>query len=213
MDNIIYRPINENDYAQLKNLICHSFNLDQYIHNINLLSSIKSEYLYSCLAEATYTCVAEKQGKIIGIIMGKANNNYFIKYKFYSILKTYWYQMKCTLYGLKYKHQLQGYRQIHNIYKKFSLKHQNEFDGVLTLFIVDEYYRGLGIGKTLFNNLLKYLKQQQVKKIYLYTDTTCNYYFYEKHGFKRVEAELLQIHKKHSLFNMTIFLYEYTLIN
>ena len=108
--------------------------------------------------------------------------------------------MTCTIYILI---------PVHEIYHNFSRKHKGEFDGVLTLFAVNENCRGLGVGKTLLAGLLEYLKKQDVKHIYLYTDTTCNYGFYEYQGFERLEEQSIVLTKDGHSFDMDVFLYGY----
>ena len=49
----------------------------------------------------------------------------------------------------------------------------------LALFAVRSSCQGKGIGKKLFHSALAYLKQQGLDEFYLFTDTSCNYGFYE----------------------------------
>ena len=86
-------------------------------------------------------------------------------------------------------------------------------DGVLHLFAVSSSCRGKGIGKMLFQSALNYMKQEKLKEFYLFTDTSCNYGFYEHQGMKR------RLEKKH-VFNikgqqavMNFFIYDYQLSN
>nr|WP_246566699.1 GNAT family N-acetyltransferase [Tissierella simiarum] len=59
----------------------------------------------------------------------------------------------------------------------------------LTLFAVIEECRGLGVGKTLISYLDEYLKEHNTHNIYLYTDSACNYGFYDNHGFVQLGEE------------------------
>lgn len=211
MKRIMYRTIKKQDYNYIGDLIIKAFNLDEYINDNFLLTQIKLHYVYSCLAEATYINVAEIDSKIVGIIMGNSSNDWKFFKHIHFIMFFIIYELKLWLLSYKYKEELFSYRRIHLIYKNLLSKHKDEFDGVLTLFLVDEHYRKIGIGYKLLNNLLIYLKKQKTKKIYLYTDNTCNYIFYEKNGFKRIEEDNLSILKRGKKINMTIFLYEYLL--
>ena len=65
----------------------------------------------------------------------------------------------------------------------------------------------------LFQSALNYMKQEKLKEFYLFTDTSCNYGFYEHQGMKR------RLEKKH-VFNikgqqavMNFFIYDYQLSN
>lgn len=211
METIFYRPIRKRDHAQVKDIICKAFSLDAYVTNAKLLEAVKTQYLYSCLSEATYTCVAEKDGQTVGVIMGNAKGDHSAIRHLPYLIKDLWYGMKIALYGRKYRRQAAGYKDIHTIYREFSDKHKGEFDGVLTLFAVDQDRRGLGVGNTLLDHLLGYWERQKVKRIYLYTDTTCTYGFYEHRGFERLESKGLQIERDGKPFQMEVFLYGYSL--
>lgn len=211
MGIITYRPIRKEDHAHVEDIICKVFSLDAYITNAKLLEAVKTQYLYSCLSEATYTCIAEKEGQTVGVIMGNAKSDYSAIKHFPYLVKDLWYGMKIALYGRKYKKQAAGYKDIHTIYREFSGKHKGEFDGVLTLFAVNQDCRGFGIGKTLLEYLLNYLEKQEVKHIYLYTDTTCTYEFYERRGFERMESKELRMEHGGKPFQMEVFLYGYSL--
>lgn len=190
-------------------IINQAFGLFRYVTDGKILKYFKRQYVYSCLSEATYTCVAEKDGQIVGVIMGNAKKDYNVLKHIFYIIKTAVYSSKMVWYLRKNKKMIEDFKKLHRIYQKILQKHKSEFDGVLTLFAVNENYRGYGIGKALLEKLFNYLQEQQVKKIYLYTDTTCNYGFYEHQGFKRLEEQALELIKEKEKFQMNVFLYGY----
>lgn len=60
----------------------------------------------------------------------------------------------------------------------------------LALFAVSSSCRGKGIGKILFQSALEHMDKTGLKEFYLFTDTTCNYGFYEHQGMiRRLEKE------------------------
>ena len=75
MEPVIYRNVRKEDYAQIEELINQSFGLHGYVSSSKVLKYIKKQYLYSCLAEATYTCVAVKGERVVGVIMGNAKED------------------------------------------------------------------------------------------------------------------------------------------
>ena len=60
------------------------------------------------------------------------------------------------------------------------------FEGELAFFAVDAGQRGTGIGRELYEHFLRYLKRENLKNFYLYTDCTCNVGFYEHQGLERL---------------------------
>lgn len=63
-----------------------------------------------------------------------------------------------------------------------------DFDAELSLFMVAPEGQELGIGSTLYKYILNKL-QKNIENFYLYTDTTCNYGFYEYKGLDRVSKK------------------------
>lgn len=212
MDSIRYRAIYPKDYATIKELITQSFGLYNYVSDPSVLDAFKKRYLYSCLAEATYACVAEKDGSVIGVIMGNAKSKYRLNYqRMVFTAKMIWYANKMRSLA-KHKHiSVSDFDNLHKIYHHFNKRHSGEFDGVLTLFAVSEVSRGLGVGKRIWNGLNKYLENNGVKSIYLYTDSTCNTGFYEHAGFRKADEDSLIITSKGIKKQLSVYLYTYTI--
>jgi hypothetical protein len=74
--NITYRQLEKGDYTAVQSMINQSFGLYRYVNNESVLKSFLKVYLYSCFGEASFSCVAEKDGKVMGVIMGKAESRY-----------------------------------------------------------------------------------------------------------------------------------------
>ncbi|MBS6700732.1 MAG: GNAT family N-acetyltransferase [Clostridiales bacterium] len=208
-DGIRYRPMEPKDYAAVCALLNQSFGLSRYVTAPQVLQCFQKQYLYSCLSEATDTCVAEQNGKIIGVIMGNAKRDYQLVLHLKALACTAWYACAMRVHGRRNREGLDSYRDLHQIYHAFSKNHKGEFDGVLTLFAVDEDYRGRGVGKALFIRLMDDLQHYGAHAIYLYTDSTCNYGFYEHQGFHRLEQQLLTLKRDGKPFQMAVYLYGY----
>lgn len=69
-------------------------------------------------------------------------------------------------------------------------QHRSHTEAEVVLFIVDESVRGQGVGKSLWLAMLDLLDQAGVKRYFLYTDTDCNYMFYEYRGMLRIEERI-----------------------
>ena len=211
MEPVIYRNVRKEDYAQIEELINQSFGLHGYVSSSKVLKYIKKQYLYSCLAEATYTCVAVKGERVVGVIMGNAKEEYSVFSHLPFLIKMCCFQLLLCL-CLPFEGKIiRDYGRLHEIYQNFSARHKGEFDGVVTLFAVEKECRGTGVGKTLLNRLMRYLKKRNVKKIYLYTDTTCNYGFYEHQGFKRMEQQSMMLKRNGEVVDMDVFLYGFNM--
>lgn len=60
----------------------------------------------------------------------------------------------------------------------------------LRLFMVSESARGKRVGTQLLNAAQESMKNSGAKLYYLYTDSTCDFGYYDAHGFERVASAL-----------------------
>lgn len=213
MNELTYRKIEKTDYEEVKKIINEAFKLYKLVDDKELLNKVLTIYLHSCLQETTYSLIATKDNKPIGVILGNVSKNNSIKnsiYHFGVVLSNY---ISIALRNSKEKKELKQFGTVSKAYEKLLEYRKDEFQGSITLFAVREGYRGFGIGKTLVNNLLNYMRENQVKKLYLFTDTICNYGFYESQGFKRVDTITLDMSSQShdSISSLDVFLYSYDL--
>lgn len=84
-----------------------------------------------------------------------------------------------------------------------------KYEGEVAFFAISSKARGKGIGKRMFSNMLEYMKSQNIKDFYLYTDTSCNYGFYEHQGMikRKEKSKTFFIQGKEA--KMTFFIYDY----
>lgn len=201
MNNLELREVQKSDYVFIENMICQEFHLERYIPHKRALNIVKKHYIYSCLSEQTYSRVAVKNGQIVGVIMGNASYQYSLIKHLHYLLITLFYQIIMLLWR---NQGFQEFKHMHHIYKQLLENHSHEFDGVLTLFIVDHHYQGLGIGTKLMKDMMVYYQQNHIRNIYLFTDSTCNYYYYEDQGFHCLEEK-----EFHSQVDIDINVYLY----
>lgn len=209
MCNIIFRKIKKKDYPYIKHMMNHNFYLYEYIEDKRILNTFLNSYLYNCLAEQTFTMVAEKEGKVIGVIMGNAKEDYKLYKSLIYILKGVYYNILTGIKAMIYNTNIKQYKGITLIYKKLMLKADKKFDGILTLFVVSKDYQGYGVGKNLLKFLFEYQNKNNVKNMYVFTDSKCNYKFYDSKGFKRLGQDTFNVKTVNKQFDLEIFLYEY----
>lgn len=207
MNNINYRNLVKEDYEEVKRLINEAFGFSEFIADKKFLNSMLNLYLQSCILESSYSKVAVKNGKLIGIILGSASKDKNRLRKAHNILSTLYSICKLFLLSWKNWSAIKAFIKINKTYKEIISEKKDEFDGALQLFIVSENARGLGIGKTLLNYLLDYMKQMSVKHFYLYTDDRCNYKFYDSQNFDKINQKEICFNSFKERLN--VFLYSY----
>ncbi|MGL5635233.1 MAG: GNAT family N-acetyltransferase [Sarcina sp.] len=147
-----------------------------------IANEIAKVYLTSILLEETFTRVAKVGDKIVGIIMLKDSKK-DIKINFQLSKNMFLGGIKIYI-NKEGRRILKAFSKMGEIDKTLFKKANKSFDGEVSFFVVDEEYRGKGIGKLLFDAGIEYFKQNNMKNFYLYTDSCCNFGFYDHRGLK-----------------------------
>ena len=162
-----------------------------------------TSFLNFGLAHSSYTEVAEVDGEVVGMLASS-----FGKVPLSSRL----YLLNVLLHGIPLLLSKEGRDNLRiqsgilsNDLQLFDQLNKT-FEAEVTLFAVGEKAQGLGIGSGLFNRFLDQMKKRNLDNFFLYTDTNCNYGFYEHKGLERVAEKTYSI-KASTNFDMTSFIY------
>lgn len=144
-------------------------------------------YLIQILKKTEKLVYYRKNGKLIGIAGYSKNNSkkYILRKKLCGLIIKRMYRshkIKNLKAFMEYQHDYD--------YVPDSIK--NYFDGELLILIVDDSYRGKGIGKKLLTQIFELAKNDKMKNIQILTDDSCNYAVYEKLGCKRIYETIIE---------------------
>lgn len=202
MKNVIFRPIQKSDYHMVADIISDTWGYrkfcgDKTAHKMGLL------YLASCLCNQTFNMVTVKDNDVVGVIMGNDVKNSKTYFSNRILLTKSSIQMVLSSEGRKIVKMFNGFDNINKDLLKDSKK---IFDGELSFFAVKEETRGTGVGGKLYEYLIEYFQNHGIKNFYLFTDTSCNYSFYEHKGIERIGEKTIDF-KPYDDRTMTFFLY------
>lgn len=199
------RELKKEDMPELENIIRKTWNYDRFAGS-KTAKRLARVFLISCLTNQTFSRVALLEGKPVGIILAK--NGAVHKCPF-----SYRWQQICaiasvlfTREGRKVSKIFQG---VNGVDKELLKRCKTLYPAELALFAVDASCRGKGIGKLLFQEALSYMKEQKLPRFYLYTDTSCNYGFYEHQGMVRRQEQDKVFFVNGEEAKMTFFIYDY----
>lgn len=207
MDKIIYRDILKEDYHRIKELIGEAFNINNFVKDKKFLDSLLNFYLQECILDSSFSKVAEKNNKVIGIILSSSKKDKNRLKKMHNRLSFVYTILKILIANKKNKGVLKEFSKVRETYDEIIQEKEDDFEGCIELFIVSKESRGLGVGKVLIDHLYNYMKSMGVRSIYLYTDSICNYGFYDSQNFKRLNEK--EIYLDCSQRKLNIFLYGY----
>ena len=204
---VVIRRFYKEDAPALEDVIRKTWKYDAFCSS-DTAARLAHVYLYSCLANQTFTAVAIVDGKPCGIIMAKHIQKHRCPFslKLQSLLAIVRLLIKregreiCSFYG-----------KIRNVDQELLDGSGQTYGGELSFFVLDEAVRGLGIGKQLYAAALTYMRQENIQSFYLlYTDSSCNYGFYEHRGMQRRGESEMVVKLAGQQALMKFFLYDVT---
>lgn len=204
-ETVVLREYQKADRAALEEVIRETWHYDRFC-SPSTAKKLARVYLAGCLANQTFTQVAEVDGVPVGVIMGKNCRKHTCPPRFRLGL----IRSVCSLLLS---------REGRTVSKMFSCVEEIDRDllrsspigyqGEVAFFAVSSQYRGKGLGKKLFQALRDYLKSEDIRSFFLFTDTSCNYAFYERQGMERRGERRHTFQAKGQSGTLTLFLYDH----
>lgn len=200
---VLIRNYEAKDALYLEDIIRRTWQYDRFC-SPKIAKRLSHIYLFNCLARQTFIRVAEYNGITIGVIMGKD----FKSKPLHSYhLQRFWASLT-LLSSREGRFVGKAFSAVDGVDEILLKKRNKVYQGELCFFAVDETCRSTGIGKTLFQALLQYMTEQKIQDFYLYTDSSCNYGFYEHQGMIRCGEQKYSV--PIGMQNqMEFYLYEY----
>lgn len=204
---IEFREFQNQDSKIIEEIIIEAWNYNR-LCSTKVAHKMAKVFLSSCLTNQTYTQVALLNNQPIGIIMAKDSQTHKcpLKYRIKQVFAI------ISLYLSKEGRQTSNiFSSVSQIDKDLLKECKKEYQGEVAFFAISSKARGKGIGKKMFCDMLEYMKLQNINDFFLFTDTTCNYGFYEHQGMKRCneKSQSFLIHGKEE--EMTFFVYDYSI--
>ena len=200
---LLIRDITSGDEEALKKILSDSWKIHEQF-NESGKNELGLYYLYNSLKSSTYAKVAVKDNVVLGVVMANSFKE--------KLLKSYQRKAVSSFFHLLFMPQglsiLSFFHKLNKIDKKLSARTKENYGGEWTLWIVDHDYRHQGIGKILYDNVMSYLKSEGITKFFFYTDTDCDYEFYDQNGYTRREEEKHVLKINHKDYPMTFFIYD-----
>lgn len=202
---IVFREFQKGDSKTIEEIIIEAWNYNDLCSS-KTAHKMAKVFLSSCLANQTYTKVALLSNKPIGVIMAKDIKLHKcpLKYK----LKQAFAIMSLYL-SKEGRNTSKIFSSVNEIDKDLLKECKKEYGGEVAFFAISSAARGKGIGKKMFSFMLEYMKSQNINNFYLFTDTSCNYGFYEHQGMNRCTEKSQSFVIKGKEANMTFFIYDY----
>lgn len=201
---IIYREYHHGDEKYLEDIIAEAWNYNRFA-SPDIAAKLAKAFLFSCLSNQTYTQVAEINGTPAGVIMGKKIKDYHCPFRYRIKQISSIVSLLVTREGRK---NAMLFQNISTIDEQLLKNSSVDYQGEIAFFAVGSKYRGLGIGKKLFQSVLDYMERERILNFFLFTDTSCNFGFYEHQHMIRRGEETLQFAINGQQEEMIFYIYD-----
>lgn len=203
--NLQLRSYQKEDFLSLQKIVKDTWHYEDFTSK-NTAMKLAAAFLSSCLTCYTYSRVAVIDERVIGIILVKdiAHHQCPLNYR----LK----QIKSIISLMLSKEGRQAsriFKDVEEIDQQLLKECHKEYPAELSLFVVDSSCRGMGIGKKLFQSAIQYMQKQTLDEFYLFTDTSCQYGFYEHQGMIRQSEKKKTFSMGGQVVEMSFFIYDY----
>lgn len=144
-------------------------------------------YLMELLEESEQFVYYRENGKMLGFA-GYENYNsrkHFLRKRLFGYIKK-------RLYKSKQIKDIDALRKYEDSYWYVPKNLENYFDGQVSILILDEEYRGRGIGRKLLLEVFELAKKDNIKNLQILNDESCNCNIYEKVGCNKIYETIVE---------------------
>lgn len=151
-------------------------------HDDRAQMGIQDLYVRSAFFSSTWHQGIYDKGELMGFLFGRLEKDFTWQSRF----RVFWESLRSAYRYMVFlrPHIRTPFLTEHRILAQRIQEHTRDFDGEVLLFIVSKACRGMGIGKKLMENFLQHALERGASGIYLYTDHSSNWKFYERFGFQ-----------------------------
>ena len=208
MQQITIRDIDAKDIPDIHCVIRTIWDWDDVSDDQAVVDATVGMYLNDVLYDSTFGKIALLGDQVVGVIFGSVEGQPAI----FRGVQTNSMEHMMVLLGASDddRHNIYDYlSKLRGAYEQLICGREDGYDGTLDFLVLSEDARGMGIGKKLWHELTKYFKAHKVQTIYVYTDTDCNFGFYEHLGFARIGEKMVAFEEYGESYTENIFLYDY----
>ena len=208
MNQVIIRDVEEKDFAEIKEIINKTWEFEEIFESEEGLETALGIYFNQVLYGNSFGKAAILNDKVVGVIFAFANGE-VPKYRMMTDDSTEYILTLINLQENERKAIYEYMGKLDSTYDELLEGKTDFYDGTLDFLIVSEEVRGLKIGKRFWNEVESYFKERNAKSIYVFTDTMCNFGFYDHIGFSRQNEKSIEFVFGDKKAALDVFLYDY----
>ena len=177
MDGVHFRRFEARDIARVRDMFSEAFKLGTYSDKPHVMRHLLDHYLCAYLGGATYSVVAEEDGRALGFLLGASRFDERIGYRLMELYHAFFLVFRRA--GWAY---FRGRWLIERADRSMR-RHAPPADCELVLFVVDRQARGKGVGREMLRLFRRYLEENGARTMFLFTDDYSDVDYYRTRGY------------------------------
>lgn len=188
----VLRAMRAEDMPRIERIVRRTWSYDDRVsaRAAELLGRIDA---CNCLSRRTYMRVADIDGDVAGFIVVNDLRNPRRDMRLQAVQAVSMLRLLASRDGREGLTMFRRYMATDRRLDNDAREQGRHYDGEIVLFIVNDEYRGYGLGRLLFDDALRHFREIGVEDFFLYTDTDCDFGFYEHRGMSRRAARSVSI--------------------
>ena len=182
-DEVTYRTFQPSDILPLSEILKKAW-LQNDPHLPGDADCLATSYLCAILSSADWTCVAVYEDKPVGIIC--AHNHHRHTFHINYALKAAGCALSTCIHANS-ADDVSDYCKSEYMDACMLKETHMQFDACISLLAVNSNIKGHGIGGSLYRHFIEYMESAKLHSFYLFTDSYCDYSFYEHQGLKCIK--------------------------
>lgn len=206
-EEITYRDLVKEDYPRLERIIGETWGFGRRCKDKKVAGLLEKAYWASLLAQADFARAALINGRPVGVVLarreGKGGKNFAMSFR------GIFYKLRLAV-NAEGRSNLKIFRELNQQNRRMFKEQGEKFDGELIYLNIMRNKKGKGLGSQLWEDAKNYIQNSGGKNFFFFTDTTCDYKFYEKKGCQRIAAseKILDMGGQRKHLEMYIYKYE-----
>lgn len=188
-EGVVFRPYEDGDMDRIVGFAVQSWHLKSDTILRGTEEAVMNQYVGLALPVSNWRIVASLDGVVVGAAFGMMSRAYR-KESFFSATRSELALPIKLLVDERCKIPRRCRAVLSYVLTELKLAlNISGYDAVLTLLLVDESYRGRGIGRALTDRFVEFAKETGGSLAMVYTDDVAsNWRFYKEYGFRKANV-------------------------
>ena len=203
---VAIRKVRGSDVEFVREMIGSVWQIERFSDREGIIYQSLEANRCRMMCHADFIRIAECDGHPAGIVaasMGRVPLMQRCRY----VLPWHYHRLRALAACGDDARTVKAYFAVEDSYEKLLERVSGNLGSELILFAVDRSIRGRGIGGRLMQAYTEECRRRKIEDMYLFTDTFCDYGYYDHNGFELRGSEHLQLELAHERIDHTTFLY------